>query len=101
MEKPSKHDDWEYWNWKEKDPSSTVSFNFQTDDKRSELEDEVIKGAELVKACHDFVEYWEPGRWNDYTKWDMKSSDLSHSGKFRQKERSQWMTQYMEIFENS
>lgn len=103
VEKPSKHDDWEYWNWKEKDPSSSISFNSQTDDQQSilSLKDEVNKGAELVKACHDFVERWEPGRWNDYTKWDMKSSDPSHSGKFRQNERSEWMTQYMERYEKS
>ncbi|XP_015764391.1 PREDICTED: uncharacterized protein LOC107343341 [Acropora digitifera] len=100
-EKPSEPDDWEYWNWREMDPSSSVSFNSQTDDQRSLLKGEVNKGAELVKACHDFVEHEEPGRWDDHTKWDMKITDLSHSGKFRQKERLQWMKQYMEEYEKS
>lgn len=97
VKKASKPDDLEYWKWKEKDPSSSVSFISQ----QRKLKDEVNKGAKLVKACHDFVESEEPGRWNDHTKWDMKSSDLSHSGKFRQKERSQWMKKYKEIYDKS
>ncbi|XP_067020704.1 uncharacterized protein [Acropora muricata] len=101
VEKPSNPGDWVYWKWKEEDPLSSISFYSQTYDQQRTLKDEVNKGAELVKACHHFVEHEEPGRWNDHTKWDMKSSDLSHSGKLRQKERSQWMKEYMEEYENS
>lgn len=102
VETPSKPDDWEYWKWDEKNPSSSVSFNSQTDDhKQSKLKDEVNKGAELVKACHDFVEHEEPGSWNDHTKWNMRAEDKSYKGLFRQKERSQWMKQYMEEYEKS
>ncbi|XP_015766121.1 PREDICTED: uncharacterized protein LOC107344952 [Acropora digitifera] len=69
VETPSKPDDWEYWKWDEKNPSSSVSFNSQTDDrKQSKLKDEVNKGAALVKACHEFVECHEKGRWNDHKK---------------------------------
>ena len=92
---PSKPDDWEYWKWDEKNPSSSVSFNSQTDEQR--LKDEVNKGAALVKACHEFVEDKEPGRWNDLKKWKMTSKNKSYKGLFRQKERSQWMKQYMEV----
>ena len=101
VEKPSNPGDWVYWKWKEKDPLSSISFYSQTDDQRRILKDEVNKGAELVKACHDFVEHEEPGRWNYHTKWDMKYTDLSHSGKFRQKERSEWMEHYMKKHEKS
>ena len=99
VETPSKPDDWEYWKWDEKNPSSSFSFNSQSDDQR--LKDEVNKGAALVKACHEFVERKEPGRWNDHTKWNMTSEDKSYKGLFRQKERSQWMEQYMEEYEKS
>ena len=60
--------------------------------------DEVIYGARLVKKCHDFVEQKEPGRWGDHSKWNM---DQSYSGKFRQKERSEWMNKYMEKCDKS
>ena len=101
VKEPSKSNHYEYWKWDEKDPSSSISFNSQTDAQRRILKDEVNKGAALVKACHDFVEHEEPGRWNDHTKWDMKYTDLSHSGKFRQKERSEWMKHYMKKHEKS
>lgn len=100
VEKPSKPEDWEYWEWNKGDPSSSISFKYHSDDQQSILKDEVNKGAKLVKACHDLVQKEEPGRWDDHTKWNMKSSDPSHSHKFKQKERSQWMDQYMKRYEN-
>ena len=83
VEEPSKADDWEYWEWNKEDPLSSFSFKSLTADQRRILKDEVKKGAKLVKECHGFVECNEPGRWNDLTKWNMTSSDLSYSGMFR------------------
>ncbi|XP_068724250.1 uncharacterized protein [Montipora capricornis] len=100
FEKPSKPEDVEYWEWNKGDPSSSISFKDQSVDEKSRLKDEVNKGAKLVKACHDLVEKEEPGRWGDHTKWNMKSSDPSHSHKFKKKERSQWMDDYMARYEN-
>ena len=101
VEEPYNPDDWEYWKWDENDPSSSVSFNSQTDDQRSRLKDEVNKGAELVKACHDFVECHEQGRWNDLSRWNMTSRDKSYKGQFRQRERSQRVNEYLKKYDKS
>ena len=80
-------DDLEYSEWKKEARLRCILFTCCIADQ-SPLKEKVKKGTELVKKCHDFVERNERGRWNGLTKRNMTSSDLSYSGKFRQKERS-------------
>ena len=50
---------------------------------------------ELVKACRQYVDTNEPGRWNNVSQWNMKGSQLSVNGKFRLNERSAWEQSYL------
>ena len=54
----------------------------------------------LVRACRDYVETKEPGRWNNVSQWNMTFSDLgvnlSLRVKERQKQRSTWEHSYLE-----
>ena len=96
VSEPSDHnpDDWKYWKWKKGTCSRCILFTCCISDQSSLIE-EVNKGAKLVNKCHDFVEDYEPRRWDDHTKWNMRSSDLSYRGKLRQKERFQWIDEHM------
>ena len=50
---------------------------------------------ELVKACGQYVDKNEPGRWNNVSHWNMTGSQLSVNGKFRLNERSAWEQSYL------
>ena len=50
---------------------------------------------ELVKACRQYVDTNEPGRWNNVSQWNMTGSQLSVNGKFRLNERSAWEQSYL------
>ena len=50
---------------------------------------------ELVKACRQYVDTNEPGRWNNVNQWNMTGSQLSVNGKFRLNERSAWEQSYL------
>jgi len=50
---------------------------------------------ELVKACRQYVDKNEPGRWNNVSHWNMTGSQLSVNGKFRLNERSAWEQSYL------
>ena len=50
---------------------------------------------ELVKACRQYVDTNEPGRWNNVSRWNMTGSQLSVNGKFRLNERSAWEQSYL------
>ena len=50
---------------------------------------------ELVKACRQYVDTNEPGRWNNLSQWNMTGSQLSVNGKFRLNERSAWEQSYL------
>ena len=50
---------------------------------------------ELVKACRQYVDKNEPGRWNNVSQWNMTGSQLSVNGKFRLNERSAWEQSYL------
>lgn len=101
VEKPSNPEDLEYWEWDNDDPSSSISFEYHTDDQRRKLKDQVIKGAKLVRKCHDFVERHEPERWNDLSRWNMTFRDNSYRGQFRQRERSQRVNEYLKKYDKS
>ena len=101
VEEPSNPDDWEYWEWNKENPSTSISFKYHTDDQQSTLKDKVNKGAELVKACHAFVECHEKGRWNDLSRWKMTLKDKSYRGLFRQRERSQRVNEYLKKYDKS
>ena len=51
--------------------------------------------SELVKACRQYVDTNEPGRWNNVSQWNMTGSQLSVNGKFRLNERSAWEQSYL------
>ena len=98
VKKPSNPGDCVYWKWKENDPLSSISFYSQTYDQQRTLKEEVNKGAKLVKACHDFVECHEQGRWNDPSRWNMTTS---YRGQLRQRERSQRVNEYLKKYDKS
>ena len=50
---------------------------------------------ELVKACRQYVDTNESGRWNNVSQWNMTGSQLSVNGKFRLNERSAWEQSYL------
>ena len=50
---------------------------------------------ELVKACRQYVDTNEPGRWNNVSQWNMTGSQLSVNGQFRLNERSAWEQSYL------
>ena len=50
---------------------------------------------ELVKACRQYVDTNESGRWNNVSQWNMTGSQLSVKGKFRLNERSAWEQSYL------
>ena len=50
---------------------------------------------ELVKACRQYVNTNEPGRWNNVSQWNMTGGQLSVNGKFRLNERSAWEQSYL------
>ena len=54
---------------------------------------------ELVKACRQYVDKNEPGRWNNVIQWNMTGKQLSVNGKFRLKERSAWEQSYLKFIE--
>lgn len=92
---PQSPRDWEYWSWNTANPSSSIAIPSHIADP-SALGCEMDNGARMVKKCHEFVESNESGRWANISRWNMTSNDLSYSGKFRQKERSEWMEKYLE-----
>ena len=94
---PKKPADWEYWSWNSADPPNSVPMPSHITDPNA-LRCKVGNGARLVKKCHEFVESKEPGRWNDTSRWDQKSTDLSYSRKLRREERSEWMNRYIEKY---
>ena len=49
----------------------------------------------LVAMCKSYVDEKEDGRWEDVGRWDMKSGDLGVNNKFKLKERSDWMDNYL------
>ena len=55
---------------------------------------------DLVKACHDFVESREPGRWNNLSRWNMTGRQPDVNVLFRVRdqlrERSAWEDSYLE-----
>ena len=82
---------WSYWDWKTGIPVTTGFLS-------SNIRDEVNNAMTLVKACHDFVEAKESGRWADVGQWNMTSKNLGVMGLFRKKQRSAWMDQYLETY---
>ena len=50
---------------------------------------------ELVKACRQYVDTNEPGRWNNVSQWNMTGSQLNVNGQFRLNERSAWEQSYL------
>ena len=77
---------WFYWEWKTGIVPENTDINTQ---------DEVKNAMKLIKACHDSVEAKESGRWGDVDQWNMTSQDLGVMGKFKRKQRSAWMYQYL------
>ena len=49
----------------------------------------------LVAMCKSHVDKKEGGRWKDVRRWNMKSNDLGVNNKFRLKDRSVWMDNYV------
>ena len=54
---------------------------------------------ELVKACRQYVDKNEPGRWNNVSQWKMTGKQLSVNKKFRLSERSAWEQSYLKSIE--
>ena len=82
---------WSYWDWKTGIPVNSLFLS-------SEIKAEIDNAKELLKACHDFVEAKESGRWADVGRWNMTSKDLGVMGLFKKKQRSAWMDQYLETY---
>jgi hypothetical protein len=72
-------------------------------DKLKIWSEDAAKYRHLVEQCEIYVNTTEPGRWAEPSRWNMGYFDLGIKGKFRLKERSAWMDDYVKkmISENS
>ena len=82
---------WSCWDWETGIPVNSL---FLSDEIKAEID----KAKRLLKACHDFVEAKESGRWADVGQWNMTSKDLGVMGLFKKKQRSAWMDQYLKTY---
>lgn len=82
---------WSCWDWKTGIPVNSLFLS-------NEINAEIVNAKRLLKACNDFVEARESGRWADVDQWNMTSMDLGVMGLFRKKQRSAWMDQYLETY---
>jgi hypothetical protein len=72
-------------------------------DKLNFFPEDAAKYRHLVQQCKNYVDGTEPGRWADLSRWNMGYYDLGVNQKFRLKEISAWMDDYVKkmISENS
>lgn len=80
-----------------------IRYEFKVDGDKFQVPSKGRNAKRLVKACKDYVEKKEPGRWDDYKRWDMLGEELGVNGLFKvkeqQKQRSAWEGSYLKHIE--
>ena len=80
---------WLYWDW---------TRGFLCDDYPEQMRAEVENASKLVKACYDFVQEEESGRWANVVQWNMESFHQGVKGFLKKKQRSEWMDKYLKMY---